>query len=116
MNERGMARFVGLYTLLLGATFAALPRWTSRFFGMGDRPWLMRYLGVRDLALAAGLLAPQRPRPWLLVRGVADASDVGLMAAGLVSRRYSPRALPLLAAALGSAALSLALSQRVEDE
>lgn len=112
MAERQMARFVGLYTVGLGAAFAALPARMSRFFGMGDRPGLARYFGVRDLVLGGALLDPRRPGPWLLVRGLADAGDAGILAWGLLSRRYGGRAMPLLAAALGSCALSLTLAAR----
>ena len=47
MTEQGTTRFVAFYTIVLGATFTALPMTMSRFFGMGDRPWLAQYFGVR---------------------------------------------------------------------
>lgn len=112
MTEQRTTRFVAFYTIVLGAAFAALPVAMSRFFGMGDRPWLAQYFGVRDLILGGALLDTRHPRPWLLGRGLADASDAGILAWGLLTRRFGGWAVPLLAAALGSCALSLALAKR----
>lgn len=112
MKIEGMSRFVGLYSTVIGAAFVAMPDKASKFFGMGDRPGLMRYFGVRDLALAPGLLAPGRPRLWLLLRGLADGSDAAITVAGLASGKFNRRALPVLAAALASCALSLAVAGR----
>jgi hypothetical protein len=116
MTEREAARGVGLYSLGIGTVFCAMPARMSRLCGMGVRPRLMLYFGVRDLVLASGLLASAERRPWLLARAVADASDAGIMTTGLLSGRFSPRALPLLSAALGSSALALALARRLEGE
>lgn len=112
MAEQRMTRFVAFYTIALAAAFAAVPTTMSRFFGMGDRPRLARYFGVRDLVLGRVLLDTRHPGPWLLGRGLADASDAGILAWGLLTRRFGGRAVPLLAAALGSCALSLALAKR----
>lgn len=112
MTEQGTTRFVAFYTIALGAAFTALPTAMSRFFGMGDRPWLAQYFGVRDLVLGGALLDTRHPGRWLLGRGVADASDAGILAWGLLSGRFGGRALPLLAAALGSCALSLTLAEK----
>ena len=113
MAGHGMARFVGSYTLALGAAFSAEPTRMSSLFGMGESRWLAWYLGARDLVLGAGLLGASRPRPWLLARGLADASDAALMVGGLGSGRYNRRVLPLLGAAVGSSALSLGLARRL---
>ncbi|MDP9378813.1 MAG: hypothetical protein M3Q29_01445 [Chloroflexota bacterium] len=111
MTERGMTRFVGLYTLALGTAFTAAPSHSSKFFGMGERSRLMLYFGLRDLALVPGLLRAQRRRPWLLARALADASDAGILVGVLISGGYAPRLLPLLAAAVGSSALALGLAE-----
>ncbi len=112
MNTRSLTRFVGAYTLLLGAAFSALPGQMTRFVGMGDRPRLGLYFGLRDLALAAALLGAQRFRTLLLLRGLADAGDAAIILAGLRSGAHSVRVLPLLAAAIGSSIFSLVLAAR----
>ncbi len=116
MNTRRLTRFVGAYTLLLGAAFSALPAQMTRFVGMGDRPRLGLYFGLRDLTLAAALLGAQRFRTLLLIRGLADASDSAIIVAGLRSGKHSVRVLPLFAAAVGSSILSLVLAARSTPE
>ncbi len=116
MNTRSVTRFVGAYTLVLGAAFSALPAQMTRFVGMGDRPRLGLYFGLRDLALAAALLGTQRFRTLLLIRGLADVSDAAIILAGLRSGHHSVRVLPLLAAAVGSSILSLVSAARSAPE
>ncbi len=116
MNTRRLARCVGAYTLLPGAAFSALPAQMTRFVGMGDRPRLGLYFGLRDLALAATLLGAQRSRTLLLIRGLADASDAAIIVAGLRSGKHSVRVLPLLAGAVGSSILSPVSAARTAPE
>jgi hypothetical protein len=110
MTEQGTTRFVAFYTIALGAAFTALPTAMSRFFGMGHRPWLAQYFGVRDLVLGGALPDTRHPGPRLLGCGLADASDAGILTWGLLTRRFGGHAVPLLAAALGSCALSVDLA------
>ncbi len=65
MNEYKLARGVGLVSLGVGLALLAAPARTTESFGIGERKELGRFLGVRDLILAAGLLSSGSPAPWL---------------------------------------------------
>ncbi len=82
---------------------------------MGKRPTLGRFLGVRDLILAAGLLRSENLAPWLRARAVSDAADAALLAGGAVSGVF-PRGRSMfgVAVAAGFSALSFVLAWRLE--
>lgn len=82
MNEYKLARGVGLVSLGVGLALIGAPAWTIERFGMGERKELGRFLGVRDLILAAGLLRSEKPAPWLRARAISDAADAALLAGG----------------------------------
>ena len=55
-----------------------------------DNPMLIRAAGVRDLA--NGVLILRRPTtPWVALRVLSDAADIGLMTAELVAGRFRDR-------------------------
>jgi hypothetical protein len=80
MDEYKPARSVGLVSLGVGQALLATPSRTAKSFGMGERPNLGRFLGMRDLILAAGLLRSENPTPWLRARAISDAADATLLA------------------------------------
>ncbi len=82
MNEYRLARGFGLVSLGVGLALLAAPAQTTESFGMGERKGLGRFLGVRDLILAAGLLRSENPTPWLRARAISDAADAALLAGG----------------------------------
>ena len=82
MDEYKLARGVGLVSLGVGLALIAAPARTTESFGMGERKELGRFLGVRDLILAAGLLRSENPAPWLRARAISDAADAALLAGG----------------------------------
>jgi hypothetical protein len=82
MDEYKLARSVGLVSLSVGLALIVAPARTTKSFGMGERPTLGRFLGVRDLILAAGLLRSENPASWLRARAVSDAADAALLAGG----------------------------------
>ncbi len=88
MDEYKLARSVGLVSLGVGLALLAAPARTIESFGMGERPNLGRFLGVRDLILAAGLLHSENPTPWLRARAVSDATDAALLAGGAASGAF----------------------------
>jgi hypothetical protein len=82
MNEYKLARSVGIVSLCVGLALLVAPARTIESFGMGKRKALGRFLGVRDLILAAGLLYSENPASWLRARAVSDAADAALLAGG----------------------------------
>lgn len=110
MDAKQLARTNGIGRALIGATLVAAPRLVARSW-VGDDPGpatrvLGRALGVRDLALGAGLLwALDRDEPahaWLVGAAVADTVDAAATLIAWNSLPRGGRAL-VLAIAAGSA-------------
>ncbi len=115
MNEHKLARGVGLVSLGVGLALVAAPARTVELFGMGERPNLGRFLGVRDLILAAGLLRGWNPAAWLRARAVSDAADAALLAGGAASGVFPRgRATFGFVVAAGFSIFGFVLSRRLE--
>lgn len=115
MDEHKLARLVGLVSLGVGLALLAAPAWTTKSFGMGERKELGRFLGIRDLILAAGLLRSENPTSWLRARAISDAADAALLAGGAASGAFSRgRATFGLVVAAGFSAFGFALARRLE--
>jgi hypothetical protein len=54
MDEHGLARTLGWVSVGAGLALVAAPGPLMKAFGLGDRPNLGRFLGVRDLVLGTG--------------------------------------------------------------
>ena len=115
MDEYKLARGVGLVSLGVGLALIVAPARTVKSFGMGERPALGRFLGVRDLILAAGLLRSETPAPWLRARAVSDAADATLLAGGAAFGAF-PRGRSRfgVVVATGFSALGFILARRLE--
>ena len=114
MDEYKLTRAVGLVSLGVGLALLAAPARTIESFGMGEHKELGRFLGVRDLILAAGLLWSENPAHWLRARAVSDAADAALLAGGAAFGAF-PRGRSMLgfAIAVGFSALSFILARRL---
>ncbi len=114
MNGRALARAIGWGSLVVGVSAELAPSRTAGAFGMGERGRLARLIGAKDLAIAAGLLGSENPRPWLLARAASDAQDAAILLAGLASGAFPRgRAAFGLAVVAGNCAASLALARRL---
>ena len=103
MDEHTLTRGIGWVSIGVGLALVVAPKWTVRAFGMGQRPSLGRFLGVRDLVVGVGLLCEQENlRPWLRARAVSDAGDATLLLAGAVSGIF-PRGRAMLGFVVASA-------------
>ncbi len=102
MQPERLIRGIGWISVAMG--FAALaPRRASRLFGLGNRPWLMRAIGARDLVIGLGLLSGRSRSRWLRIQALADAIDATFVALSLRSGAVAPgRGVAWLAFALGS--------------
>ena len=56
MDEHGLARALGWVSVGVGLAAVAAPRPLMKAIGLGDRPNLGRFLGVRDIVVGAGIL------------------------------------------------------------
>ena len=82
-QTRGLAAGLGLGLLAFGAFSVVTPRPFARIFGFEEPSAeviaMMRSIGIRDVAMGAGLCdAAVRGKdyaPWLLARAVADGGD-----------------------------------------
>ena len=116
VNQRKLARGIGWLSVGVGLTLVAAPKLTVRAFGMGNRPNLGRFLGVRDLVVGAGLLSQsENLAPWLQARAISDAVDATLFLAGAASGAF-PRGRAMFGFAVASAfsVFSFALARRLQ--
>jgi hypothetical protein len=84
MNEKDLARILGLGRTVLGATMVLMPRKAVRGYMGQENPsfaasMAMRGLGARDIALGTGLLVALEEdgdvARWLEAGAIADAGD-----------------------------------------
>lgn len=116
MRDLTLARGIGWLSVAVGAALVVAPRRMVSGFGMGERPRLGRFLGVRDMVIGAGILSRRAdPAPWLLARALSDAQDAAILIGGIVTGAF-PRGKALfgLVVASGVCAASLALARRLK--
>jgi hypothetical protein len=107
MDEHGLARALGWVSIGVGLAAVAAPGPLMKAIGLGDRPKLGRFLGVRDLLLGTGLLLGQNTAAWCRARGVADTLDVALIVGGTAAGAFRRDRAPIgVATGAGFSALS----------
>ncbi len=86
MNTLLLSRFLGWFSLGLGAVEAVAPHGLARSLGMFGEAWLVRAFGFREIAAGVTVLAkPDQPvGPMLRVAG--DVLDLAVLAPALSSR------------------------------
>lgn len=85
-NEQ-LAKALGWFSIGLGVAQLFAPRAMSQAVGLGDRPNLMRAIGLREIASGIGILGQRRPTPWLWTRVAGDAMDLTVL--GVAAKRAS---------------------------
>jgi len=109
MNDVQIAKFLGWFSVGLGATELVFGRSLNRTLGLGQSPALVRAFGAREVAAgAAVLMFPDMAAPiWLRVAG--DVLDLAVLAGALTSRNRRREATLLATlAVLGVTALDVA--------
>jgi uncharacterized membrane protein len=89
----GVARGLGWFSLGLGLAEILSPRTVARLVGVRDglaARWIVRALGLRELAAGVGLLAQPRRAGWLWARASGDVIDLALLGSALLSTRTKP--------------------------
>ncbi len=115
MDEHALARALGWVSIGVGLALVAAPGPLMKAIGLGDRPSLGRFLGVRDLVLGTGLLRGQNTAAWCRARGIADASDVALIFAGMAIGAFRRDRAPIgIASGAGFSTLSFWLARRLD--
>lgn len=105
---------LGWLSLGLGLATLLAPRAICRATGLGQRPMLMRAVGVRELTSGIGLLTQKRRTPWLWARVIGDAMDVALLGSAALRprNRRRGRAIGALACVAPIVAADIAASVR----
>jgi uncharacterized membrane protein len=100
-NEQAVARFLGWFSIGLGAAELVAPRLVARISGTRNHSNLIRSYGLREMAAGVGILTMRRPTAWLWARVAGDAVDLASLGSALGSRRNNRAA---TAAAIGAVA------------
>ena len=123
MNEKELARVVGLTRVGLGAVGFLMPKKAVRMWiGQEAKPYptnmLARMLAVRDAGLGIGLLTALEKdadvRGWLEAGALCDFGDA-VATLGSWGDLPGVRRLLVLATAVGSAALGMQLAAALDD-
>lgn len=85
MNEQRLARALAWFSIGLGTAQLLAPRRVSRLIGAADYPFLMRLLGLRELANGIGMLTHHRRAPWAGARVAGDVMDLALLGSAMRS-------------------------------
>jgi hypothetical protein len=123
LEDRDVARLLGLGRVVFGAAALVAPRsvtriWTGEQEGSTTLPMAVRGMGARDLAIGMGtLVALENDGPvtrWLEAGAVADAADAF---STLASWRQLPgiRRLGLLALEVAAAWVALDIASSLDD-
>jgi hypothetical protein len=81
-----LARGLGWFSIGLGGAELLAPRHVGACVGLEDRPGLLRFYGVRELAAGIGLLATEKRATFLWMRVLGDVVDLATLAYALVKR------------------------------
>ncbi|MEA2363396.1 MAG: hypothetical protein QOD71_2541 [Thermoleophilaceae bacterium] len=100
--EQKLARFLGVFSLSLGAPQIAAPGRVNRLIGVrddrGSRRW-QRIVGIREIAAGAGILSKERPVEWVWSRVAGDMKDLALLGSAMLGKAEDRKR---LAAATGA--------------
>jgi hypothetical protein len=116
MDDHGLARALGWVSIGVGLAAVTAPGPLMKAIGLGERPSLGRFIGVRDLVLGTGLLRSQNTAAWCRARGIADALDVALIVGGAAAGAFRRDRAPIgVATGAGFSALSFWLARRLDS-
>lgn len=107
---------LGWFSVALGLAQLAAPRAVSRASGADPHPWLMRAVGLRELACGAGLLSGREPEGFLWARVAGDAMDLAMLGTTLARRGGHAGAIAATTAVAGVTALDVYAATSVRRE
>jgi uncharacterized membrane protein len=112
------ATFLGWFSVGLGALQLLAPRTVARAIGVQPTPlWngVLQFVGVRELANGAGILANPTSKEWVGMRVGGDALDLATLGVALTQSVRLSRTLAATAFVLGTAVLDLVGSERLAE-
>jgi uncharacterized membrane protein len=113
-DDRQLGQILGVVSIGLGLAELLAPRAVGRAIGVGDRPAIMRMVGVREIVTGLGILSERAPGAWAWARVAGDAMDLALLGAASNSPDADPRRIAAATAGvLGVAALDVYSGQRL---
>lgn len=113
-NDQQLTQLLGWFSIGVGLAALIGPRALGRAIGVGDRPALLRAVGMRELASGLGLLSERAPGAWAWSRVGGDAMDLALLGGASRQRGADPRKIAIAAAGvLGITALDTYAAQRL---
>lgn len=111
-----LARGLGWFSIVLGATEMLAPHVLTRALGMEGRETLIRAYGVRELAAGIGILSSHNPAPWMWGRVAGDALDLATLTASLRNNDRKEKVGIAMAAVAGVTTLDMLCAQALSDQ
>jgi hypothetical protein len=88
-NEKTVACGLGWFSIGLGLAEVLAPRTLERVLGIKHHGFLLRVMGLREIASGVGILTGRRPSGWLWARAGGDVIDIaGQYRTGLRGGRW----------------------------
>lgn len=119
MKDDALARAIGWFGIGLGALELLAPRGFGRSIGVDAPAWLIRLIGLREMAGGVGILTQPEPGPWIEARATGDLMDLMLLGVAFSSPSANrDRVAAAVAATAGITALDLlygAVLERARD-
>lgn len=116
IDGEDLARFLGWFSIGLGATEVLAPGALAGLLGIKRRRALLGFIGIREIASGIGILTERRPATWLWSRVGGDIMDLALLGLALATnRRARGRIAAATAAVAGVTALDLLCSEQLSD-
>ena len=113
-KEEQIARGLGWFSIGLGVAELVAPRALAKFLGVKDRSFLLRVMGLREIASGVGILTQRRPAGWLWARVGGDIIDLAGLGMAFSSDRAKPANLAVATAAVaGVTALDVCCAQEL---
>ena len=86
MNVLMLSRYLGWFSLGLGATETVVPRGLARTLGLFGQAWLVRAFGFREIATGVTMLAKPDQVAGPLLRVAGDMLDLAVLVPALSAR------------------------------
>lgn len=77
-----LTRFLGWFSVGLGAAELIMPRTVARIAGTRKHNGLVRFYGLREIAAGVGIFTQSNPAPWLWARVAGDVVDLASLVGG----------------------------------
>jgi len=121
-NDSGqqLARGMGLLSIGIGVALLTAPERVATLVGMEDdglNRFLLRLVGLREIATGAGLVASHSPNGWMRARVGGDVMDLSLLTAAMTtSDAQRARVATASAAVAGLMALDMVVNEKLKQE